>query len=140
MGVVGRGGGFGLVAAMAAGILSGLAPAWQCSQPNLTDALKEGGRSFSVGTARQRLRSTVVAGEVALAVVLLVGAGLMVRGFSALLKSGAELEPSTLLTMRLAITDHKYHEKYQQAEFYRQVLERIQSLPGVRNATAVSAL
>jgi putative ABC transport system permease protein len=131
---------FTLAAAMAAGILAGLAPAWQCSKPNLTDALKEGGRSSSVGKARQRLRGILVAGEVALAVVLLVGAGLMVRGFSTLLKSGASLDPSTLLTLRLAITDHKYHEKYQQAEFYRQVLERIQSLPGVRNATVVSAL
>jgi len=131
---------FTLVAAMAAGILAGLAPAWQCSKPNLTDALKEGGRSSSVGKARQRLRSVLVAGEVALAVVLLVGAGLMVRGFSTMLKSGAALEPSTLLTLRLAITDNKYHEKVQQAEFYRQVLERIQSLPGVRHATAVSAL
>lgn len=131
---------FTLAAAMAAGVLAGLAPAWQCSKPNLTDALKEGGRSSSVGKARQRLRSVLVAGEVALAVVLLVGAGLMVRGFSTMLKSAAALEPSTLLTLGLAITDNKYHEKYQQAEFYRQVLERIRSLPGVHSAAAVRAL
>ena len=131
---------FTLAAALASGILAGLSPAWQCSQPNLTSALKEGGRSSSVGRSRQRLRDILVAAEVALAVVLLVGASLMVRGFTEMIKSGQALEPSTLLTMRLAITDHKYREKYQVAEFYRQVLERIQALPGVRSAVAVTAL
>jgi putative ABC transport system permease protein len=81
-----------------------------------------------------------VASEVALAVVLLVGASLMVRGFRTLIQNGAALEPTTLLTLRLAITDNKYREKYQVAEFYRQVLERIQALPGVKSAVAVSAL
>ena len=125
---------------MASGILAGLAPAWQCSRPNLTDALKEGGRGSSVGKVRQRIRSTLVASEVALAVVLLVGAGLMVRGFHSLIKNGEALEPSTLLTLRLTLTENKYREKYQAAEFYRQVLERIQSQPGVRSAVAVTAL
>ena len=71
------------------GILAGLAPAWQCSRPNLTDALKEGGRGGSAGGARHRLRNILVAAEVALAVVLLVGAGLMVRGFRKLVENGA---------------------------------------------------
>ncbi|HEX4595687.1 MAG TPA: ABC transporter permease [Bryobacteraceae bacterium] len=131
---------FTLAAAILSGILAGLSPAWQCSQPNLTFALKEGGRSSSGGRARQRLRNILVASEVALAVVLLVGASLMVRGFSSMVKTGQALEPSTLLTLRLAITENKYREKYQVAEFYRQVLERIQAVPGVRSAVAVSAL
>ena len=131
---------FTLAAALLSGILAGLSPAWQCSQPNLTFALKEGGRSSSTGRGGQRLRNILVASEVALAVVLLVGASLMVRGFRALIQSGETLEPSTLLTLRLAITENKYREKYQVADFYRQVLERIQALPGVRSAVAVSAL
>jgi putative ABC transport system permease protein len=131
---------FTLAAAIASGVLAGLSPAWQCSQPNLTFALKEGGRSSSVGRGRQRLRNILVASEVALAVVLLVGASLMVRGFRSFVKNGEAFEPSTLLTLRLAITENKYHEKYQVAEFYRQVLERIQAVPGVRSAVAVSAL
>ena len=131
---------FTLAAALVSGILAGLSPAWQCSQPNLTSALKEGGRSSSQGRTRQRLRNILVASEVALAVVLLVGASLMVRGFRSFIQSGESLEPSTLLTLRLAITDTKYHEKYQVAEFYRQVLERTQAVPGVRSAVAVSAL
>jgi putative ABC transport system permease protein len=131
---------FTLAAAIASGILAGLSPAWQCSQPNLTFALKEGGRSSSVGRARQRLRNILVASEVALAVVLLVGASLMVRGFRSMIQTGEALKPSTLLTLRLAITENKYREKYQVAEFYRQVLERIQAVPGVLSAVAVSAL
>jgi putative ABC transport system permease protein len=131
---------FTLIAAVASGILAGLAPAWQGSHPNLTDALREGGRGSSIGRARQRLRNILVASEIALAVVLLVGAGLMVRGFSTLLNTGKAIEPETLLTLRLAITDNKYHEKPQIVEFYRHVLERIQALPGVRSAAAVTAL
>ena len=128
------------LAAVVSGILAGLAPAWQCSRPNLTDALKEGGRGGSTGGARHRLRNILVAAEVALAVVLLVGAGLMVRGFRTLVDNGERLEPATLLTMRLALTDNKYHEPYQRTAFYRDVLDRIRVLPGVRSATAVSAL
>jgi len=131
---------FTLIAAVASGILAGLAPAWQGSHPNLTSALREGGRGSSTGRARQRVRNILVASEIALAVVLLVGAGLMVRGFSTLLNTGKAIEPETLLTLRLAITDNKYHEKPQIVEFYRQVLERIQALPGVRSAAAVTAL
>jgi putative ABC transport system permease protein len=131
---------FTLVAALASGILAGLAPAWQSSQPNITNALREGGRGTSAGKGRQRLRNILVGTEIALASVLLVGAGLMVRGFRAQVDSGKAIEPDTLLTLRLALTDSKYHEKPQIAEFYRQVLERIQALPGVRSAAAVSAL
>ena len=131
---------FTIAAALGSGILAGLSPAWQCSRPNLTVELKEGSRSSSVGRARQRFRNILVASEVALAVVLLVGASLMVRGFRTVVQNGEALEPSTLLTLRLAITDNKYPEKYQVAEFYRQVLERIQAAPAVRSAVAVSAL
>ncbi len=131
---------FTLAAAVLSGILAGLAPAWQCSRPNLTDALKEGGRGGSTGGARQRLRNTLVASEVALAVILLVGAGLMVRGFRKLVENGERLEPATLLTMRLALTDNKYHEPHQRIAYYRDVLDRIRVLPGVRVAVAVSAL
>jgi putative ABC transport system permease protein len=131
---------FTMAAAVASGILAGLSPAWQCSKPNLTDALKEGGRSSSTGKSRQRLRNILVAGEVALAVVLLVGASLMVRGFRTQIQTGQAMEPAKLLTLRLALTDSKYHEPHQVAAFYRQVVERIKALPGVRSTAAVTAL
>ncbi|MDF3043117.1 MAG: hypothetical protein K0Q71_5823 [Thermomicrobiales bacterium] len=131
---------FSLLAAVAAGVLSGIAPAWQCSRPNLADSLKEGGRGGTAGRSRRRLRSALVAAEIALAVVLLVGAGLMVRGFGNLVKSGESLEPSTLISMHLAVTRTKYSENHQVAEFYRQVIERVGALPGVRSAAAVTAM
>ena len=131
---------FTLVAALGSGILAGLVPAWQASKPNLTDALREGGRGSSSGKARHRVRNVLVAGEVALAVVLLVGAGLMIRGFRTLVDTGKSMQPDTLLTLRLAITDNKYKEKPQVADFYRRVLERIEALPGVQSTAAVTAM
>jgi putative ABC transport system permease protein len=131
---------FALIAAIAAGILSGLAPAWQCSRPNLAEALKEGGRGGTASRSRHRLRTILVASEIALAVVLLVGAGLMVRGFGSLLRTGESLEPATLLKLRLATTVAKYGSKEKVAEFYRQVVERVDAIPGVRSAAAVTAM
>jgi putative ABC transport system permease protein len=82
----------------------------------------------------------LVAAEIALAVVLLVGAGLMVRGFQTLAASGERYEPATMLTLELEIGENKYREGYQQAAFYRQVLERTSAIPGVRSAVAVSSM
>ena len=129
-----------LVTAVLSGILAGIAPAWQCSRPNLTDALKAGGRGGSAGGSRRVLRNILVAAEITLAVVLLVGAGLMVRGFRAQVDGGKELEPATLLTLRLSLPGGKYREPHQVSGFYRDVLNRVGSLPGVRSAAAVTAL
>ncbi len=131
---------FTLAAAVASGVLAGLAPAWQCSHPNLTDALKEGGRGGSAGSARHRLRNTLVGIEVAMAVVLLVGAGLMVRGFRSMLDDGRRMEPATFLTLRLALTENRYHEPHQRTAFFDSVLARVRALPGVTAAAAVSAI
>jgi putative ABC transport system permease protein len=131
---------FTLLAAVSSGILAGLAPALQCSRPDLAAALKEGGRGASAGAGRHRLRGILVASEVALAVILLVGAGLMVRGFRALVDRGEQLQPATLLTMRLALTESKYPEPHQRLAFYRDVLAGISVIPGVRSAAAASAL
>jgi putative ABC transport system permease protein len=131
---------FTFAAAVLSGILAGMAPALQCSRPNLTDALKEGGRGGSANVSRRALRNILVAAEITLAVVLLVGAGLMVRGFRSQVDAGKHLEPGTLLTLRLAIPANKYREPYQVAAFYREVLNRIGALPGVRSVAAVSAL
>jgi putative ABC transport system permease protein len=131
---------FTMGAALASGIVAGLAPAWQNSRPNLTDCLKEGGRGGSGGRGRRLLRNFLVGAEIALAVVLLVGASLMFRGFHNLLASGESLEPGTLLTMRLALTEAKYRENYQVAGFYRDVVARLNALPGVRVSAAVTAM
>ncbi len=127
-------------ATVLAGILAGLAPAWQCSRPNLIANLRDGGRGSSAGRARRRLRGFMVGAEIALAVVLLVGASLMVRGFQALVNGAANLDPASLLTLRLALTDTKYREDNQIRGFYDDVLRRLNALPGVQSAVAVTAL
>src|SRR5271157_4549050 len=131
---------FTAATAMACGILAGLIPAWQCSRPDLASALKEGGRGGSFGHARHRLRSALVAGEMSLAVVLLVGAGLMVRGFRNQVAAGQQFEPARVLTMRLAVTENKYPEGFQRAVFYREVVDRVSTLPGVQSAAVATAM
>jgi len=118
---------FTLVAALASGIVTGLAPAWRGSRARLV-----GGPA---GPGRHRLRSLLVAAEVALAVTLLVGAGLMVRGFQSLVSGTNALDPATLLTMRLSFSgDHD------PATYYHEVLDRLAALRGVTSEAAVTAL
>lgn len=131
---------FTLVAAVGSGVLAGLVPAWQGTRSNLHEALKEGGRSASAGRGRARLRGFLVAAEIALSVVLLVGASLMIRGTGALLNNSRCFEPGTLLTLRLAITANRYPKDSQRAAFYRQVIERTTAVPGVRAAFAVKSM
>jgi len=131
---------FTAATAMACGILAGLIPAWQCSRPDLASALKEGGRASSAGHTRHWLRNALVAGEISLAVVLLVGAGLMVRGFRNQVAVGQQFEPARVLTMRLAVTENKYPEGFQRAAFYREVVDRVSALPGVRSAAVATAM
>ncbi len=128
-----------LAAALASGILSGLAPAWRCTRTNLAESLKEGGRGTG-GTGRHGLRSILVAAEIALAVVLLAGAGLMARGFHALVSGRSSLQPDSLLTLRLTLSEDQYRTDRQIASFYDTLLARIAVLPGVRSALAVTAL
>jgi putative ABC transport system permease protein len=139
MGLDGRALLFTMAAALGSGVLAGVVPAWQASRPDLTGALKEGGRT-SAGRGRHRLRGVLVAAEVALAVVLLVGASLMGRGFGALVHAATSMEPATLLTLRLSLTDTKYHEPHQRLAFYRDVLARAAAIPGVKAAVAATAL
>lgn len=131
---------FTLAAALASGILAGIAPAWQLSRPDLAGSLKEGGRGSSAGRARHHLRNILVAAEIALTVVLLVGAGLMVRSFRGMLAAGTGMQPETLLTLRMAISEARYREPYQVAAFYRQVLEKTAALPGVKTSAVATAL
>jgi putative ABC transport system permease protein len=139
IGLDGRAMFFTFVAAVGSGVLAGLAPAWQSSRPNLAAALKEGGRT-SQGRSRHRVRNLLVAAEVALAVVLLIGASLMVFGFRNLVNAATSMEPATVLTFRLALTETKYSAPSQRRAFYSQVLERVSAIPGVRSAAAATAL
>src|SRR5207344_2315427 len=129
---------FTLGLSLLSGLLFGLAPAWQVSRPDLNDALKEGGRQTGGGS--HRLRSSLVVFEVALSLVLLVGAGLLVRSFLSLLKTNAGFNPDNLLTMNLVLPSAKYKDKSQSAAFYAELVQRINAMPGIESAAAVSHL
>ncbi len=128
---------FGL--SLATGIVFGLAPALQSARLDLNEVLKEGGRAAS-GGPRQRLRSVLVMTEIALAVVLLVGAGLMMKSLFRLLQTNPGFNPENVLTMAVALPPAKYEDANRQVIFQEQLKERIQSLPGVSGTGTVNIL
>ena len=131
---------FTAVVAVLTGILAGLIPAWQaCSASDLTEALKEGTRGSS-GTVRRRSRSLLVVTEVALALILLVGASLMVKGFRNLINKYPGYDAATTLSLRVALPDNKYASPALRAEFYDRVSEKLSAIPGVEAAAAVKFL
>ena len=126
------------VVSMSTGILFGLMPALQAGRAENCDALK-GGRSTE-GAKSKRVRSALVMGETALSLILLAGAGLLMRSFGQVLKVDPGFRPKDVLTMRLALPNAQYSKPEQMLGFYSDLLDRIQKLPGVRYAGAVSAL
>lgn len=128
---------FGL--SLLTGIVFGLAPAIQSSRPDLNEVLKEGGRSAG-GGARHRLRSVFVTTEIALAVVLLIGAGLMMKSLLKLLQSNVGFNPENVLTMTVNVPNAKYAEGDKQVAFFDQLKDRVESLPGVTGAGTVNIL
>jgi putative ABC transport system permease protein len=122
------------VVTLAAGMLCSLAPAWQAARVNLNQALKQGGAQSGLGGGQRRLRNALVIGEVALALVLLIGAGLLIQTLYHMHSQYATLHPETLLTARTALPDYKYKEHSQRVAFYTQVLDRVRALPGVISA------
>jgi hypothetical protein len=121
------------------GIVFGLAPALQSSRLDLNEVLKEGGRASS-GGARQRLRSGLVMTEIALAVVLLIGAGLMMKSLLRLLEANVGFNPEHVLTMTVTLPAAKYTDPGKQVLFYEQLNDRVRSLPGVNNTGTVNIL
>jgi putative ABC transport system permease protein len=128
--------GFTAAIAVLTGLLFGLAPALHMAKTDLTAALRDGGRGNAIGFRRNRLRSVLVVGEVALALVLLSGAGLLMRSFYRLQSMDPGFDPHGLLTFRTNLPSAKYKSDEQQAAFYRRALERIRAIPGVSVAGA----
>jgi putative ABC transport system permease protein len=122
------------------GALFGAMPALRASRPDLVGPLKEGGRSSALGRSGQRFRRTLVAAEIALSVVLVIGAGLMVRSFWQLQQIELGLNPENVLTLRLSLPAAEYPEAENITAFYSQLLERVEALPGVRSAGAAAIL
>jgi putative ABC transport system permease protein len=125
---------FSFSIALLAGILAGLMPALLVSRPNLNDSLRDGARGAGAGRGRHLTRSLLVVAEVALALVLLVGAGLMVHGVGAIRTMHNASHPETLLTFQVNLPDAKYREMPPRIQFYDRVLERLRMLPGVEQA------
>ncbi len=130
-----------LVVTLATGIIFGLVPALEATRLNLNDALKEGGKGSGVqGSRSRRLRGALVVAEVALALVLLVGAGLLIKSFIRLQKIETGFNTENVLTMVVRLPDGKYDEDPKIINFFRQAMERVRSLPGVREAGMVNFL
>ncbi len=122
------------------GVLFGMAPMLHMGIKNLSNSLREGGDRSTSGSARQRLRRALVVAEVALAVVLVVCAGLMIRSFSALQDVDPGFDPSGMLTFRLYLSSTDYPEPAAQMAFFDQLTERLGAVPGITSATAMQGL
>ncbi|HEV8581785.1 MAG TPA: ABC transporter permease [Thermoanaerobaculia bacterium] len=130
-----------LAVSLATGILFGLVPALEATRLNLNDTLKEGTKSSGGQSARsRRLRSILVVAEVALSLVLLTSAGLLMKSFDRLQKIDTGFNTENVLTMVVRLPDAKYREDPQIVGFFREALERIRTLPGVRFAGMVNYL
>ncbi len=126
--------------AVVTGIVIGLIPALASGKPELTEALKEGGRGSTSGLRRNRLRNALVVAEVALALVLLVGASLLLKSFVRLQNVHPGFEPKNVLTMEVALPLLKYPRGKPVADFYAEATRRVKALPGVEAAAFTTIL
>ncbi|HJR60772.1 MAG TPA: ABC transporter permease [Vicinamibacterales bacterium] len=131
--------GFTVAASLLAGLIFGLVPAFSAAGARLTDALKEGGRTGSAGRGK-RTRSVFVVVEIALALVLLVGAGLLVRSFVRLMDVDAGFDTERTVTMRVSLPQSRYRQPVQRIQFFDRLFERIDRIPGVQSSGAVTFL
>jgi putative ABC transport system permease protein len=122
------------------GIAFGLIPALQASNPDLNDALKEGSRSSTAGSGRRYVSNMLIVSEVALALVLLIGSGLLIRSLFQLQQVDVGFRPENVLTMHVSLPRTKYQNPEQTAVFYNEVMHRIESIPGVESAGMVTDL
>jgi putative ABC transport system permease protein len=130
---------FAAVATLATGVIFGLAPAWQLSRRDLRERLNDGGRG-SAGPERHRVSASLVVIEIALALTLLIGAGLLARSFLRLLAEEPGLRTQGVLTLRVSLPEVRYRESARVDSFYVTILERVRALPGVTSAGATSTL
>jgi putative ABC transport system permease protein len=131
--------GFTLTVSVLTGIIFGLVPALHSSKTQLTETLKEGGRGSGEGARRNKIRGVLIVGELAIAVVLLVGAGLLIQSLWRLRQVSPGFKSQNVLTFVVGVPEVKYPTE-KQAPFYRDLVARIESLPGVSSAGAVIPL
>lgn len=131
---------FAVGVSLLTGIGFGIFPALQLARTNLNATLREEGVSTSAGRERVQMRSLLVVGQVALSLLLLIGAGLLLRSFARLLRVDPGFDPHNVLTMNVSLPTVKYAKPEQQVAFFDEVLRRVSALPGVRRAAISAAL
>jgi predicted permease len=131
---------FTLAVSVITGLLFGMAPMMNLTAHNLNTALREGGERATAGSARHRLRRMLVVAEIAMAVVLVICAGLMLRSFASLQNVDPGFEAEGLMTFRLFLPPNTYPDAQSQMTFFNQLVERLEGVPGVASATAMNGL
>jgi putative ABC transport system permease protein len=131
---------FTLIVSLLTGVLFGLAPALYASRFNLFRSLKEGGRPATGGTGQSRIRALLVISQVSLAVMLLVGASLLIESVFHLLHESPGFDPQGVMAFDVDLPDSRYGKPVQSADFFLELLGRIRTVPGVKNASAVMPL
>jgi len=122
------------------GLFFGLAPAWHVARTDLRETLSEGGRGTSASTGTRRMRAALVVSELALAVLLLVSAGLLIRSFSRLLDVSPGFQKERLLTMEISLPEKTYPDGPPVQTFFKQLMARVSAVPGVQSAGAASLM
>lgn len=128
--------GFTALVSLIVGALAGLLPAWRVSHPNLAGSLNDTSRGSSEGAHGRQTRAALVVVEIVLALVLLASAGLLVKSFLRLQKVRPGFDPTNVMTARIALPNANYGKPTQAAEFYKKLLARVSTLPGVNSAAA----
>ena len=131
---------FAAAVSIATGVLFGVAPAMHATAPNLFLMLTDGGRSGTAGGRRQRFRRGLVVGQIALALVLLVGAGLLIQSFARLRGVDPGFVPDHLLTVRLELSPVRYQSNERIRAYYQELIRRVEAVPGVAAVATVKAL
>jgi len=130
---------FCLTVTLLTGLLFGIAPALQSSEPDLARTLKESGQR-SATRLSPRLRRVLTVSEIAIALVLLIGAGLMIKSFRSILQAAPGFNPEHVLRFEIAPTEMKYETKEKRAALYQTIIERLRAIPGVASAGAITSL
>jgi putative ABC transport system permease protein len=131
---------FALAASLLTGVIFGLVPAWQASKSDLNEALKESGSATTASARRQYLSRLLIVSEVALALVLLTGSGLLIRSLFSLQRAELGFQPANVLAMHLSLPWKKYQTPERVAAFYGELLQRVKSLPGAEQAGVATSL
>jgi putative ABC transport system permease protein len=128
---------FTVVASLGTGLLFGLLPALRASRPDLNDTLKEGGRAVSASLSRNRMRAALVAGEMAVALMLLIGAGLLIKSFVRLENVAPGFQPDRILSMRIGLTSKRYANLQQTSAGLAEIIRRIEQVLGVASVGSI---